>query len=445
MGRLEGEGSGELTAVKVAPFRALRFQASRVGDLGSVWAPPYDVIDSQSARELRAGSPYNIVRITNPEGEGAERYLGAARLLRSWIAEGALARDPSPAFYVHRHNFNVKGDAHSRLGLWTLLRLAGFDERVVLPHEQTMKGPKEDRLALMRACRAHLSPIFFICSDADGQISTLLRSLTAKEPVERTGFPPGEQHEIWQVVEPGDQEELAALLSGQTFLIADGHHRYETALAYRDELSAAWTSREKSTIDYVLAYVVAENDPGLLLLPTHRTIAGEPLNWAAAALKASARFDIVRLDEESLDRARRELESEAGRPAFVLMAREQGGGWLMRLRGAGAGAVDTVSSVAFHVAFLSDCAGLSSADQLERISYVKDPEAALQAVRSGAAQAAALLAPPEVGQVRAAVISGERLPPKTTYFWPKVPTGIAMHAIELPESVDAGRVPSGKV
>ncbi len=419
-------------AVSVAPFRALRFQTSRVGDLGLVWAPPYDVIDSESAKELRAASPYNIVRVTNPEGKGAERYAGAARQLRSWIDEGALAQDPAPAFYVHRHSFSSGSRTSSRVGLWALLQLVGFNERVVLPHERTMKGPKEDRLALMRACRTHLSPVFFICSDADGQIATALRKLSATKPAEQTEFPRGEQHEIWPVGRPRDQEKLAALLSGQIFLIADGHHRYETALAYREELLAAKTSPGGgSTIDYVLAYIVPENDPGLLLLPTHRTIAGEQVNWVAAALKATSHFDIVRLDEENLDDAWLKLEGEAGQPAFLLVAGEQEGGWLMRLRSAGA--AEMVSAVAFHDAFLTGCVGLSSVEQLERIGYVKDLVAALHAVRTGEVQAAALLAPPDVTQVRAAVVSGERLPPKTTYFWPKVPTGVAMHSIQLPK------------
>jgi uncharacterized protein (DUF1015 family) len=418
-----------LNASRVTPFRALRYQASRVGDPGSVWAPPYDVIDPELAEEFRAASPHNIVRLTNPEGESPERYESAARLLHSWIAEGVLTQDERPVLYIHRHNFIAGDESYSRTGVWALLRLAGFGEGVVLPHEQTMKGPKADRLALMRACRTQLSPIFFICSDVEGRVSKLILKTAATEATETAEFPKGERHEIWRVAESEDLERLTALLSDQIFLIADGHHRYETALAYREELLAQGpASSGTDSLHCLLAYIVPETDPGLMLLPTHRTIAGEQVDWIGAALRASARFDIVRLEDEDLQRTQELLEQDAGRPAFILVAGGESGGWLMRLRSADA--MSVVSSVALHNEFLTECAGLSSQEQLDRIRYVKDSAEALDAVRSGSVQAAALLAASDVSQIRAAVTAGERLPPKTTYFWPKVPTGIAMHSID---------------
>lgn len=419
---------------RIAPFRALRFRAEKVGELGTVWAPPYDVITPEIAVELRASSPHNIVRITNPEGEEPERYAEAARTLESWVEGGNLGREAEPTLYVHRHGFRIGAESHVRTGFWALLKLAPFDAGVVLPHERTMSGPKADRLALMRACRAQLSPIFFICSDPDARVRKLLEELVAKEPSERAEFPAGESHQVWQVDERRAVERVTALLDGQIFLIADGHHRYETALAYRDELVAAGSpATGRQAHEYVLAYVVPEGDPGLLLLPTHRVVAGDQLNWVGAVLKASGRFEVVRLGEAELDSIERILEDETGRPAFVLVARGEEGGWLLRLRKADP--LTSIPSVAFHEVFMSEALGLSREEQMGRMGFVKDSAEVVRTVRSGRAQAGALLAAPRVAQVREAAMAGERLPPKTTYFWPKVPTGVAIHVIDPGERV----------
>jgi len=422
-----------------APFRALRYTADDVGD---VLAPPYDVITPEAAAELRSRSLQNIVRITNPEGEGDERYGAAARTLQAWIAAGSLVRDQEAAFYVHRHEFGVNGGAldsdtgHrlARTGVWGLLKLEPFGGGVVLPHEQTMSGPKADRLALMDACRAQLSPIFFICSDPDGRISELLEVVSAGAPDVRAEFPSRSSQEVWRMDRGEAVDELAALMSEQVFLIADGHHRYETALAYRDRLNgggAPQTGRQAH--EFLMAYVVPEGDPGLLLLPTHRVVSGDSVKWVDAISQAADRFDVKRLSEAELDSVEGMLNEEVGRPTFVLVARDHEGGWLLRSRDTDV--TGSVPSVAFHDVFMSGVVGMGREEQIGRMSFVKDVGSALQSVRGGAAQGAALLAAPRVAQVREAAAGGERLPPKTTYFWPKVPTGLAVHLIDVTENV----------
>jgi uncharacterized protein (DUF1015 family) len=411
----------------VTPFRALRYQAGAVGDPGAVWAPPYDVITPEDAAALRRKSPFNIVRVTNPEGAAPERYAEAARTLRSWVSDGIMARAEQPAVYVHRHRFEHAGAVRVRTGLWALLELHPFEAGVVLPHERTMKGPKADRLALMRACHAHLSPVFFICSDPGGRLGKVLARAASGEPSERTEFPAGQAHEVWSVGDPAEQRELVAQLEDQVFLIADGHHRYETALALRDTLKAEGARPGGGGApEHLLAYIVPDSDPGLLLLPTHRTVAGEPLDWVGAALKATEHFQIARFDDEKREDAMLELEREAGRPTFMVVAAGQSGGWLMRLRKPDSHTV--ISSVALHEIFMTECLGLTAEEQVARTGYVKDPLETLEAVESGSAQAAILLAPTDVAQVRTAAAAGKRTPPKTTYFWPKVPTGVAVHS-----------------
>ena len=423
-------GSGE---AGVVPFRALRYWIDEVGDLGAVWAPPYDVIGPEEAAALRQRSPYNIVRITNPEGEAPSRYADAARTLDSWVSDQILAREESPAFYVHRHRFEFAGAGYERTGVWALLRLEPFDAGVVLPHERTMKGPKADRLALMRACRAQLSPIFFICSDPGGRLSDALGESAGDAPLEETEFPAGESHRIWRLAAPA-AERLSSAMAEQVFLIADGHHRYETALAYRDGLIEEGAPRTgRQAHEYVLAYIVPENDPGLLLLPTHRVVGGDPLEWDAAVEEFSDRFEVMDVEDRDLEPALTALDDEAGRPAFILVTHERSGGRLMRLREPDA--FTGISSVAFHDVFLAEGLGLSRDEQIARMSYLKDPVETLERVRTGSAQAVALLAAPEVAQVRAAAAAGKRMPPKTTFFWPKVPTGVAVHAVDPDEVV----------
>lgn len=424
-----------MTGARLAPVRALRYSVERLGDLGAILAPPYDVVTPEGAAALRAKSPYNIVRITNPTG-GDERYEEAAGTLKSWIGAGVLARDSQPSIYTHRHRFTVGGTTYARLGLWGLLRLEPLEGGVVLPHERTMKGPRADRLALMRACGAQLSPIFVICSDPGDRVTRAMQELAAGEPLVRAEFPAGEPHEIWRV----KSEALDALLSlveRGTFLIADGHHRYETALAYRDGLiEAGAPDNRRNAHEHVLVYVVSEGDPGLLLLPTHRVVRGGPLDCEKAVREAGDRFEVTRVEVERLADAAAAVEAKRGTATFLIYQHGQRYGWRIRLRNADAR--QAVSAVTFHELFLGQRLGLSEDEQIERLSYSRDAWEALNLARSGAAEAAAILAPPGVRQVRELAAAGVRLPPKTTYFWPKVPTGVAIHPIDPQEEVERG-------
>ncbi len=419
-----------MTAARLAPFRALRYSLDRVKELGSVLAPPYDVITVEGAAQLRSKSPYNIVRLTNPTG-GDERYAEAARTLTSWIGDGVLVRDSQPSLWLHRHRFTAGGASHSRLGLWGLLRLEPLEGGVVLPHERTMKGPRADRLAIMRACGAQLSPIFVICSDPDDRVAIALSELAASGPQARADFPAGETQEIWRI-EANASDALLELIEPSTILIADGHHRYETALAYRDGLVEAGAPRSgRNAHEYVLVYLVPEGDPGLLLLPTHRIVRGGPLDCEKALGELGDRFEATQIAAARLDDAAVSLEGERGTATFLVVEHGRPHGWRITPREARS----EVSARAFHELFLGEGLGLSEDQQVERLSYSRDAREALSLVRSGEADAAAILAPPDVRQVRELAAAGVRLPPKTTYFWPKVPTGLAIHPIDPTEPV----------
>jgi uncharacterized protein (DUF1015 family) len=290
----------------------------------------------------------------------------------------------------------------------------------------------------MRETRAHLSPVFFISSDPAERLQRLVGVRARATPLVQAEFPAGESHTLWRLTADDGAAEVARALAGQTLLIADGHHRYETALAYRDELAAAGAPLAgRNAHEFVLAYVVSEADAGLLLWPTHRALAGTPLDWRGAIERARERFDVRPISAAEVARAETLLEGERGCPSFVLALADAPGGWLLRLREPDR--LSVISSVAFHDDFLGELVGLARAEQVERTSYHRDVAEALGRVARGAAQAAALLSAPRVEQVREAAAAGERLPPKTTYFWPKVPTGIAIHLIEPAQVVVGGR------
>ncbi len=424
---------------RIAPFRALRFDVGRIGDPGAVWAPPYDVIKGDAASELRARHSNNIVRITNPEGDGPARYVEAAETLAAWTTQGILARDAEHSVYVHRHRFDFAGAPHVRTGVWALTRLVPFDSGVVLPHEHTMRGPKADRLALMRACRTQLSPIFFICSDPNERIREALAECADGIATETTEFPAGHGHEIWRV-SGGAAAQLASILADQILLIADGHHRYETALAYREGLIGEGAPQlGDGAHHYLLAYIVPEGDPGLLLLPTHRIVTGARVDWTEAIGRVEDRFQVRRLDEAEVDSADVLLEEERGHPSFIIVAADEVGGWQLRSRHKGGDGISDayagIAAVAFHDVFVPEALGLSPDEAAERVTYSRDPGEAMERLRSGSATGVVLLAPPSVAQIREAAQVGERTPTKTTFFWPKVPTGVAFHAIDPEEPV----------
>lgn len=435
--------------IVLAPFRALRYETGRLEDPGDVWAPPYDVISTEEARALRHRHPKNIVRITLPEPGEPDRYTAAGRTFRSWIEDGTLVREPEPSVYVHRHRFTAGGGTElSRTGLWALLRLVPPDAGRVLPHERTLRGPKLDRLSLMRATRAQLSAVFLIASDPEGGFIGLLREWSQVAGLERAEFPEGESHEIWRV--GGERLGGLRILRDQALLIADGHHRYETALAYRDELIGAGAPRTgRGGHEFVLVCVVSERDPGLRVDPTHRVLTGlEDPDWDSALASLRDRCSIDEIPESGLADLEGSVSDLAGRPAFLLVVSGREGAWLIEDRAAAregpdpeVAALARMASTFFHELFLPRALGLDAEEQeaAGHLSYTRDAREALRRVRRGSAQAAALLAAPRIEQVRQAVAAGSRLPPKTTFFWPKVPTGPALHLIDSAEEIEVPR------
>ena len=270
----------------IAPFRGWRYDLKHVGALSNVICPPYDVIDADLQNRLYKLHPANVVRLELNRDEpgdgdvnnagGNHRYSRAAKFLKNWQTEGVLYEEPRPAVYVYHQTFEYAGQQHTRRGFMVRCKLERFGEGKIYPHEETLSGPKADRLLLTRACHANLSQIFGLFPDEENAAQDLLeKAVLGQTPVEATDHL-GVVHQMWTVTDGAVVSQLVGLMGPKPMFIADGHHRYETACNYRDELAAAGKLTPDHPANYVLMMCVGMSDPGLLVLPTHRLFRGLP-------------------------------------------------------------------------------------------------------------------------------------------------------------------------
>ena len=265
---------------EIQAFRGLRYNLARVGSLSECIAPPYDVIDSVLQNQLYELSPYNFVRLELPKSDPADSvqalYDRAGRTLRGWQSEKILQAEPDPAIYVYHQQFQWLGQSFLRRGLMANVRLERFGQGKIYPHEHTHARAKEDRLEMLRTCRANLSQIFGLYQDPENQIQELLESkilgVLGTEAIDHLGV----RHSIWPISDLTTIQEISSMISSLPMFVADGHHRYETACNYRDELAAAGKLKQDDPANFVLTALVSMSDPGLIVLPTHRLLHGIP-------------------------------------------------------------------------------------------------------------------------------------------------------------------------
>ena len=300
---------------EVVPFRGLLYDSAQAGPLDALIAPPYDVVSESDRAALAAKSAWNIVRVDLPQGGAEEKYANAGRELRRWIDRGVLRRDGTPAFYRYHQAFSIGGREYTRKGFIGRIRLRRFDERVVLPHERTLSGPRLDRLALARATRTHLSQVFALYSDPSGTVDAELAGLESRAPAFE-GALDGVSHRLWRLTDRAAQARIAAAMADRKVYIADGHHRYETMLALRDELRPEATS-PRSSIEYGSMFLCGMEGPGVVVLPTHRVVHGlQGFDTARFIDRLRARFEVRELDASSAEKLRGPADQREG--SFLL-------------------------------------------------------------------------------------------------------------------------------
>jgi uncharacterized protein (DUF1015 family) len=381
------------------PFAGIRFAAEAV-DLSDVVAPPYDVIDEDGREALVARSPFNAVRLELPVDEGGrDRYTAAKCLLEDWLDKGVLTRDEEPGFYVYRMGFHdPDGRARQTAGVIGALELSAPGSGDVLPHERTMSKPKDDRLNLLRACRANLSPVWCL-SLAEG-LSALCE--LPGPPDARATDADGVHHRLWRITQPGIVEAIEAAVEREPVVIADGHHRFETALAYRDEVGPGGPQ------DLLMTYVVELAPEQLAVRPIHRLVTALPAG--TDLLEHLARSFELFADDATPERM---LDSGA----LGLITPQ--GTWLMRPPAHDTG--DPTDSMLLEAA-------LAALDGVE-LGFHHDPARIAAAVAAGDAVAGILLRPPTISQIAAVAHTRQRMPEKTTFFHPKPRTGMVFRPV----------------
>jgi uncharacterized protein (DUF1015 family) len=442
----------------VRPLSGLRYAAT--ADLAALISPPYDVISPEAQAHYYARHPANVIRLElgldQPgDSELDNRYTRAAVTFAEWRLRGVLRQD-APALYLYEQRFVSGGTLNRRTSLLARVRLEPWEAGVVLPHERTLSQPKDDRLKLLRACAANLSPLMALYDDPAGELRERLEAAGGGPPDVELTDEGGESHRLWLHEDALLAAHVSGFFNGRTLYVADGHHRYETALAYRDEV--AELRREllaDDAVNFVLMALSAVEDPGVVVLPTHRIVrAVQPERLAALDAALDPWFTRESLDvvqggvgsgSDEVDRWLARL-AEAGRAergartALVLVRPD--GATLLRLRPDGraamraagdkrSGAWRALDVSVLHELVLGRALGIGTAEVQagEHITYTRDAVEAVAAVRGGGAALAALLNPTPAAAVRDVALAGDRMPQKSTYFYPKLPAGLVINPL----------------
>jgi uncharacterized protein (DUF1015 family) len=418
----------------VQPLRTLRYEPRAVGSLEAVIAPPYDVIDDQLRAELAARSPFNVVEIDLPRANGGDPYMHARDTLDAWRQQGILAREREPALWILEQRFEgPDGSDRRRRGFFARVRVEDYGAGRIRPHERTHPGPKEDRLRLTRATRANLSPIFSLFPDPEGAATDAIADAAAGDPFATADDHEGTENVLWRVSDPDAVAALQAALLDAELLIADGHHRYETARVYAEEIGG------EGEHNYVLMFLSPLSDPGLTVFPTHRLLSGlkDDAGKQQAIREALTRdFEVEEVGpgELSPDGADERIQfgymDSFHRQPYRVMLKDQAIADAA-LEGKPE-AYRRLDTAVLEALILRGALGMSEDDiaHLRGLDYSKSAEEARAAVESGRYDAGFFLRPTPIDQVRDVAEAGESMPPKSTYFYPKVPTGLVFNLLE---------------
>jgi uncharacterized protein (DUF1015 family) len=438
---------------EIIPFRALHYNTQGGERLSNLVTQPYDKISADMQRHYYSLSPNNLVRVVRAsetlEGAtGDDAYARANQHFREWIEQGVLISEQHPAIYPYSQQYTVPGQSgvkKVRKGFIALLRLEDYDRRVVHRHEETLSGPKADRLSLLRATRAHFGQIFLIYSDPAGEIESMLDAASSENPWEQAEDEYGTVHSVWQVAKTEDVSAVVDAMRGKKLVIADGHHRYETALAFRNECRAR--NPQDDHAEYVMATFVRMQTPGLTILPTHRVIHSlASFSWDSLSTSARQAFEWTEstLPPDAREAARviAERITPDGRPCFGVYA---GPGRLavLRLRKDFdlAGALPDLEPplrgldvVVLHRYILERTLGIDreAVREEKNVHYVREIDAALAAVDRNEAQVCFLLNATPIATVMDAALAGLVMPQKSTDFYPKLLSGLTIYWLDNP-------------
>ncbi|MBX3422368.1 MAG: DUF1015 domain-containing protein [Pirellulaceae bacterium] len=438
---------------QIQALRGLRYNLARVGSLSSVVAPPYDVVDAQLQQHLYDLSPFNFIRLELTRSEPGTMdpdgvYQQAANLYRDWIRQDVLQREPDPALYVYHQIFEYAGRTYTRRGFMARVKLVRFGEGEIYPHEQTHAKAKDDRLKLTRACQANMSQIFGLYPDADNAAQNALENCIAGQPAVEAVDHLGVKHRLWAVTNPAIIAQVSSIVDSKPMFVADGHHRYETACNYRDELAqaAGGTLPADHPANYVLSMMVSMDDPGLIVLPTHRLLHGIPaMSSAQLTQKLTPVLDCQPAGSgpEAAPAVWRQIEELNDQGAFGLYSAADKTWTLVTASTGTQHAMADASPnqsrdwqglgvAMLHNLIIDRLLGLAGHPKPTYVHLVQEVIDGLQGRLEGNLdyQLAALVMPASVEDIRRVSLHNERMPAKSTYFYPKLLSGLVVHSLE---------------
>ena len=406
--------------MEIRPFRAYRYAGDAARDVSAVVAPPYDQISPETQDHLYAMHPHNIVRVTFPK-HADDKYREARGVLDRWLADGVWRRDDRPGIYPYHQTYSVSGQTVTRMGFVALGEVSDYARGVVLPHERTHAGPKRDRMELLEATAADIGLLFMLAPDPAGE----LRRATSPsgEPIAEARDLKGELHRLWRIADEAAIDRVRAIMATRPVIIADGHHRYETAVAYAGRHPDA---------GYKLMAFFALEAPGLTILPNHRLVHGvQGFDFDDFVQMAARWFDVSPLsDPETVQLDNRTIGIVTGPDAALLRLKPNAPrdiAWPEKTTPAWR---DLAVSI-LHEGLLRPLLGITEAklDAKTHVDYTADRVEAIQLARAGKYQAAFLIAPTSPEEIQAVVRGGERLPQKSTHFYPKLLDGLLFHRL----------------
>jgi len=431
----------------IQAFRGIRYDLGHVGSLSDVVAPPYDVISPEMQEELYKKHPCNVVRLIlnriepGDDDEANNRYTRAAKFLKNWQSEGVLFTEADPAVYVYHQEFEHAGITYTRRGFMARLRLSRFGEGQVFPHEETTSGPKLDRLMLTVVCKANLSQIFSIYPDPENEAQNLLEEAIAGDtPVVATDHL-GVVHRLWPLSDVSIISALAAAMGPKPIFVADGHHRYETACNYRDQVYDSGFLSKDHPANFVLTHFVAMEDPGMIVLPCHRLFSGLPeLGSDELAGKLGDCFTTRPAGEGPQQAAAvwEQIEMGDDQATIGLFCRRDQRWLLATLTDAGRAKMAEVAKdhneewrelgvAILHRLIVKTLLGC---EEIPKPTFANLVEEVVAGLSTGEYPLAAMVMPATVDHIRAVSLAGERMPSKSTYFYPKLLSGLVINPLE---------------
>ncbi len=436
----------------IAPFRGIRYNPEKVSAIQNVITPPYDVITPEKQAAYYEKDPYNMIRLDLNREPGDEKYAAARRALLEWLEKGVLTREAKPALYLHSHTFEVNGETITRKGFIALRRLEDFSEHsAIKPHENTLDAPKEDRFKLSKACSAYLSQIFGLYSDPEHRVEAFFEAVRESEPLYDFTAEDGSKQQFWISRDPIIALEINRLLEKTPIFIADGHHRYETALRFSRYLQEGRNGdvAPDETLFYTPMYLSNMDDKGLVVLPIHRAVRGLSGFAMSDFLERLKEYFVVEcMSGFGFEELNRRLHGYlmdyhaylfgfAGQKDLYIVRRKRREEGDVELFAGLDPALAGLDVTVLHRLVFERILGMSAESQArqEYLDYYKDDRSACEAWEAGAAQVLVFMNPTGVQDVQKVASQGLKMPQKSTFFYPKLPTGLVMAPIVPGERV----------